>query len=94
MKRILTLLPYLLLAAAPCFAQEEPSAAKAFDTSVAKALKTLHRQLDKEYAKMRKNSPGKFKLQCAAGDCARMCTGGQSCSCTTDGASCSCSACQ
>jgi hypothetical protein len=93
MKRILIVLPCLLLAASPCFAQET-SAPKAIDTSVSKAMKTLHRQLDKEYAKLRKSSPEKFKLHCAAGDCERLCTGGQSCSCTTNGASCSCSACQ
>jgi hypothetical protein len=93
MKRMQMLLPCLVVAALPCLAQET-STSKVIDTSVTETLKILHRQLDEEYAKLRKNSPGKFKLQCAAGECVRLCTGGQSCSCTTDGASCSCSACQ
>ena len=92
MKSILILLPCLLLAASPCFAQE--TSGKAIDASVSKALKTLHRQLDKQFSKLRKSGPEDFKLQCAAGDCARLCTGSQTCSCTTNGTSCSCSACK
>ena len=92
MKRILTLLPCLLLAASPCFAQQ--TSGKAIDTSVSKALKTLHRQLDKQFSKLRKTNPGHFKMHCAVGDCERLCTGSQTCSCTTNGTSCSCSACE
>jgi hypothetical protein len=92
MKRILILLPCLLLAASSCLAQD--TSGKAIDVSVSKAFKTLHRQLDKQFSKLRKNNPEQFKLQCSAGDCAKLCSGSQTCSCTTNGTSCSCSACQ
>jgi hypothetical protein len=92
MKPILILLQCLFLASSPCLAQD--TSGKAIDASVSKALKNLHRQLDKQFSKLRKSSPEQFKLQCSAGDCEKLCSGTQTCSCTTNGTSCSCSACQ
>jgi hypothetical protein len=92
MKRILISLQCLLLATSPCLAQE--TSGKAIDASVSKALTTLHRQLDKQFSKLRKSNPDQFKQQCAAGDCVRLCAGSQTCTCTSNGTSCSCSACQ
>ena len=91
MKRILILLPCLLLAASPCVAQDTAIPA---DTSVEQSLENLHRQLDMQYSKLRNTHPDRFRQQCAAGGCERLCTGGQSCSCTSNGASCSCSQCR
>jgi hypothetical protein len=91
MKRVLILLPCLLLVASPCLAQDTGTAV---DPSVAKSLDSLHRQLDMQYSKLRKTHPDRFRQQCAAGGCERLCTGGESCSCTSNGASCSCSPCR
>jgi hypothetical protein len=92
-KPVLTFLTCLLVTDLPCFAQEAP-VSKAIDKSISKTLNRLHLQLDAQYSKLRKSSPERFKLECAAGDCARACTRGQTCSCSTSGTSCSCSACQ
>jgi hypothetical protein len=92
-KAVLTFLTYLLVTELPCFAQKS-SVSKAIDKSVSKTLNRLHLQLGAQYSKLRKSSPERFKLECAAGDCARACTRGQTCSYSTSGTSCSCSACQ
>jgi hypothetical protein len=86
--KYLVIAAFLLALASSGFAQS------ASPSTYSNNMNKLLRQMDKEFANMRKFKGGNFKSECAAGGCARLCSAGKSCTCSTSGASCSCSDCQ
>jgi hypothetical protein len=91
--KYLVIAAFLLALASPGFAQSA-SPSNNIQSTYSNNMKKLLRQMDKEFANMRKFKGGNFKSECAAGGCARLCSAGKSCTCSTSGASCSCSDCQ
>jgi hypothetical protein len=83
-----------LLASVSSGVAQSASASNNIQSTLSNNMKKFLRQMDKEFANMRKIKGGNFKQECAAGGCTRLCPTGKSCTCSTSGASCSCSDCQ
>jgi hypothetical protein len=92
--KYLVIAALLLASVSSGFAQSASPSNNIQSTSLSNNMKKFLRQMDKEFANMRKIKGGNFKQECAAGGCTRLCLAGKSCTCSTSGASCSCSDCQ
>jgi hypothetical protein len=91
--KYLVIAAFLLASLSSGFAQSA-SASNNIQSTLSNNMKKFLRQMDKEFANMRKIKSGNFKQECAAGGCTRLCPAGKSCTCSTSGTSCSCSDCQ